>query len=121
MKNLQELQDIRDKMKTIVNTRENHDDSVNIIVGMATCGIAAGARDILNKFNEEILKRDIHGVMVSQSGCMGNCQYEPMVQIIDGDKKTTYVCITPEKVKKIVEQHIINKIPVTEFTIDQVK
>lgn len=121
MKSLQELQAIRDKMKATVNTRENSDNKMRIVVGMATCGIAAGARPVLNAFNEEILKRDIHNVMVSQTGCIGICQYEPVAEVYDGDTKTTYVKLTPEKVERIVVEHIIGKTPVTEFTIGAVK
>ncbi len=121
MKSLQELQAIRDKMKATVNTRDNQNCNMRIVVGMATCGIAAGARPVLNKFNEEILKRDIQGVMVSQTGCIGVCQYEPIAEIYDGDKKTTYVKLTPEKVERIVAEHIIGKTPVTEFEIGEVK
>lgn len=121
MKSLQELQAIRDKMKATVNIRDNQNCNMRIVVGMATCGIAAGARPVLNKFNEEILKRDIQGVMVSQTGCIGVCQYEPIAEIYDENKKTTYVKLTPEKVERIVAEHIIGKTPVTEFEIGEVK
>ncbi len=121
MKSLRELQAVRDRMKATVNTRDNQSCNMRIIVGMATCGIVAGARSVLNKFNEEILKRDIQGVMISQMGCIGVCQYEPIAEIYDGDKKTTYVKLTPEKVERIVAEHIIGKTPVTEFEIGEVK
>lgn len=121
MKSLQELQAIRDKMKATVNTRESGENKMRVVVGMATCGIAAGARPVLNAFNEEILKRDIHNVLVSQTGCIGICQYEPVAEVYDGDTKTTYVKLTPEKVERIVVEHIIGKTPVTEFTIGAVK
>ncbi len=122
MKSLRELQAIRDKMKASVNTREGAGEGkMRILVGMATCGIAAGARPVLNAFSEEILKRDIHDVIVSQTGCIGICQFEPVVEIIEGDKKTTYVKMDPEKVKRVVVEHVIGKNPVTEFTIGAVK
>lgn len=122
MKSLRELQAIRDKMKASVNTREGAGKGkMRILVGMATCGIAAGARPVLNAFSEEILKRDIHDVIVSQTGCIGICQFEPVVEIIEGDKKTTYVKMDPEKVKRVVVEHVIGKNPVTEFTIGAVK
>ena len=122
MKSLRELQAIRDKMKASVNTREGAGEGkMRILVGMATCGIAAGARPVLNAFSEEILKRDIHDAIVSQTGCIGICQFEPVVEIIEGDKKTTYVKMDPEKVKRVVVEHVIGKNPVTEFTIGAVK
>ncbi len=122
MKSLQELQAIRDKMKTnISTTRDNSEAQVRVVVGMATCGIAAGARPVLNAFNEEIAKRNITGVMVGQTGCIGVCQYEPVAEVFEGDKKTTYVKLTPEKVERIVVEHLIGKTPVTEFTIGAIK
>ena len=81
MKSLEELAAIRDKMKQTVNTREAAHDSTRVVVGMATCGIAAGARPVLNAFTEEVARRDLHGVLVTQTGCIGICQYEPVVEI----------------------------------------
>ena len=122
MKSLQELQAIRDKMKAnISTTRDNSDAKVRVVVGMATCGIAAGARPVLNAFNEEIAKRNVEGVMVGQTGCIGICQYEPVCEIFEGDKKTTYVKLTAEKVERIVVEHLIGKTPVTEFTIGAIQ
>ena len=119
MKSLQELQAIRDKMKAnISTTRDNSEAKVRVVVGMATCGIAAGARPVLNAFNEEIAKRGIEGVMVGQTGCIGICQYEPVVEVYQSDKeKVTYVQMTPEKAKKVVEEHIKNGKPVAEYTL----
>ena len=118
MKSLQELQAIRDKMKAnISTTRDNSEAKVRVVVGMATCGIAAGARPVLNAFNEAIAKRGIEGVMVGQTGCIGICQYEPVCEIFEGDTKTTYVKLDAEKVERIVVEHLIGKTPVTEFTI----
>lgn len=117
MKSLRELQAIRDKMKANVNTREGVEGKMRILVGMATCGIARGARPVLNAFTEELAKRDVHHAVVSQTGCIGICQYEPVVEIIEGDVKTTYVKVDAEKVKRIVSEHVIGKKPVTEFTI----
>ena len=74
MKSLEELAAIRDKMKQTVNTREAAHDSTRVVVGMATCGIAAGARPVLNAFTEEVARRDLHGVLVTQTGCIGICQ-----------------------------------------------
>ena len=98
MKSLEELAAIRDKMKQTVNTREAAHDSTRVVVGMATCGIAAGARPVLNAFTEEVARRDLHGVLVTQTGCIGICQYEPVVEVTcPGQEKVTYVKMTPEK------------------------
>ncbi len=122
MKSLRELQAIRDKMKSTVGVRGSSDNKVKILVGMATCGIAAGARPVLNAFSEEILSKDLTDkVVVSQTGCIGICQFEPVAEVVEGDKKTTYVKLDAEKAKRIVQEHIIGKQPVVEFTIGAVK
>ena len=118
MKSLEELAAIRDKMKQTVNTREAAHDSTRVVVGMATCGIAAGARPVLNAFTEEVARRDLHGVLVTQTGCIGICQFEPIVEVIDENgTKTTYVKMTPEKALRVVNYHIVNGNVVTEYTI----
>lgn len=121
MKSLRELQAIRDKMKANVNTRDGMEGKMRILVGMATCGIARGARPVLNAFSEELARRDITHAVVSQTGCIGICQYEPVVEIIEGDTKTTYVKMDVEKVRRVVSEHVIGKKPVTEFTIGALK
>lgn len=118
MKSLAELQAIRDKVKKQIDIREEKGDSTRILVGMATCGIAAGARSILNEFVDEIAKRGLNNVTVTQTGCIGICQYEPVVEVIvPGQEKVTYIKMTPEKVAKVVHNHIVNNNIVTEYTI----
>ena len=118
MKTLAELQAIRDKARAQIGIREEDKDAVRVLVGMATCGIAAGARPVLNAFTEEIARRDLAGVLVTQTGCIGLCQYEPIVEVtMPGQEKVTYVKMTPDKVGRVVAEHIIGGKPVTEFTI----
>ena len=118
MKSLQELAAIRDRMKQTVNTREAAHDTTRVVVGMATCGIAAGARPVLNAFTEEIARRELSGVLVTQTGCIGLCQYEPIVEVTTpGADKVTYVKMTPEKVSRVVAEHLIGGKPVVEYTI----
>ncbi len=118
MKSLAELQAIRDRAKAQLNIRQDNPDAIRILVGMATCGIAAGARPVLNAFTEEIAKRGLTNVTVTQTGCIGICQFEPVVEIeVPGEDKVTYVKMTPEKVAKVVNDHIVNKNVVTEYTI----
>ena len=118
MKSLAELQAIRDRMKDKVVIREGT-SSVRVVVGMATCGIAAGARPVLNAFVEAVNNENLADkVTVSQTGCIGICQFEPVVEIYEpGKEKTTYVKMTVEKVQKIVENHLKGGKVVSEFTI----
>jgi len=118
MKSLQELAAIRDKMKQTVSTREAAHDSTRVVVGMATCGIAAGARPVLNAFTEEVAKEGLHDVLVTQTGCIGICQYEPVVEVYEpGKEKVTYVKMTAEKAKRVVAEHLMRGSVVTEYTI----
>lgn len=118
MKSLAELQALRDKMKNTVGVRDAENDSTRIVVGMATCGIAAGARPVLTSFSDEVAKRGLDNVVVTQTGCIGICQYEPVVEVFEpGKEKVTYVHMTPEKAARIVTEHIVNGTPVAEYTI----
>ena len=115
MKSLAELQAIKEKMQNKVGIREESGDNIRVVVGMATCGIAAGARPVLTAFTDEVEKRN-------QTGCIGICQYEPVVEIFEqGKEKVTYVKMTPEKVAKIVTDHLVNGNVVSEYTIGSVK
>ncbi|MBQ4061573.1 MAG: (2Fe-2S) ferredoxin domain-containing protein [Clostridia bacterium] len=118
MKSLAELQAIRDKMKDKVSLREGSND-IRIVVGMATCGIAAGARPVLNAFVEEVAKQGVSDkATVTQTGCIGICQYEPVVEVFEAGKdKVTYVKMDAEKAKRIVVEHIRGGKPVYEYTI----
>ena len=118
MKSLAELQALREQMKGRVGIRHDGDSNIRVVVGMATCGIAAGARPVLAAFTDEVAKRGLTHVSVGQTGCIGICQYEPVVEVFEpGKEKTTYVKVTPEMVPAIVSQHIVNGAPVTEYTI----
>lgn len=118
MKTIAELQALRDEMKTKIGVRKDGEFRMRIVVGMATCGIAAGARPVLAALVKEVETRKLTDVVVSQTGCIGICQFEPVVEIYDTDgTKTTYVHMTPEKVPKVVAQHVVNGSPVVEYTI----
>ena len=119
MKTLAELMAIKEATMQKMTVREDTgDDAIRIVVGMATCGIAAGARPVLNAFVEEVAKRNLKGVTVSQTGCIGMCQYEPIVEVIQpGKEKVTYVKMTADKVAKVVNDHIVNGNPVVEYTV----
>lgn len=119
MKTIEELMAIRENAKKKMTVREDTgDENTRIVVGMATCGIAAGARPVLNAFVDEIAKRDLKGVTVSQTGCIGMCQYEPIVEVLEpGKEKVTYVKMTAEKAVKVVNDHIVNGNPIVDFTV----
>ena len=118
MKSLAELQAIRDKMRRQIDLRDSGDDRIRVVVGMATCGIAAGARPVLNAFLEEVAKRQLNNVTVSQTGCIGVCRLEPIVEVyVPGQEKVTYVKMTPDKVASIASEHLVNGRVVEEYTI----
>ena len=118
MKSLADLQAIRAKTLENINMRKEDDKAARVVVGMATCGIAAGARPVMLKFLEEIKDRDLQHVTVSQTGCFGMCRLEPMVDVIlPGQDKVTYVKVKPEMVDRIVTEHLVGGTPVAEYTI----
>ncbi len=121
MKSLAELNAIRDRMKDQVNIRKEDEvaDITRIVVGMATCGIAAGARPVLAAFSEGVASKHLTDkVMVTQTGCIGMCAYEPIVEILESGKdKVTYVKMTPEKAKEVIDKHLVRGQVVTEYTI----
>ena len=118
MKSLAELQAIKDRMKDKIVLREGAGD-VRVVVGMATCGIAAGARPVLNTLVEEVNKAGLYEkVTVSQTGCVGYCQLEPIVEVYEsGKEKVTYIHMTADKVKEIVEKHLKGGNVVSEYTV----
>ena len=118
MKSLAELQAIKNKMRDKVVLREGSSD-VRVVVGMATCGIAAGARPVLNAFVEEVNNSGLASkVTVSQTGCVGYCQLEPIVEVYEaGKEKVTYIHMTSDKAKEVVEKHLKGGNVVTEYTV----
>ena len=118
MKSLEELKAIREKMQAQMNLRQDDPDAIRVVVGMATCGIAAGAKPVLNAFLEQVQQRNLKNVTVSQTGCIGVCRLEPIVEVfIPGQEKVTYVKMKPEMVPAVVEQHLVNHNVVTDYTI----
>ena len=118
MKSLAELQAIKEKMKNKVVLREGT-TATRVVIGMATCGIAAGARPVLNTFVEEVNALGLMDtVTVSQTGCIGLCQYEPIVEIYEaGKEKVTYVKVDADKAKRIANEHLKGGKVVVEYTI----
>lgn len=118
MKSLAELAAIREKMKDRVVLREGQGD-IRVVVGMATCGIAAGARPVLSAFVEGVASEGLSDkVTVTQTGCIGICQYEPVVEIFEsGKEKVTYVKMNADKAKEVIEKHLKGGNVVAEYTI----
>ncbi|MCI5677167.1 MAG: (2Fe-2S) ferredoxin domain-containing protein [Clostridia bacterium] len=116
---IKELTEIRDRMKNQVTVREGG-NRFRVVVGMATCGIAAGARPVLASFVENVEKSGLSGeVVVSQTGCIGICQYEPVVEVFEaGKEKVTYVKMTAQKAAEVVKKHLVGGQIVEEYTID---
>ena len=118
MKSLAELAAIRERMQNKVVIREGA-AATRVVVGMATCGIAAGARPVLNAFVEGIAGANLGDkVTVTQTGCIGICQYEPVVEIFEeGKEKVTYVKVDAKKAAEIIEKHLIGGKVVEEYTV----
>lgn len=118
MKSLEELKSIRERMQKELSVRNQDDDHIRVVVGMATCGIAAGARPVLAAFLEEVEKRNLKNVTVTQTGCIGVCRLEPIVEVyVPGEEKVTYVKMDPGKAVHVVSEHLVNRHPVVAYTI----
>ena len=117
MKSLAELQTIRENTRLQLNLRHERPDNISVKVGLATCGINAGARQVLSKFVDELAERRIENVTVTAMGCVEKCDKEPIVEVlIPGEEKVTYVNMTPVKAVKVIQEHIVNKKVVAEYT-----
>jgi NADP-reducing hydrogenase subunit HndB len=107
MKSMEELLQIKNKAKIDMSARNQ--SGKRIVVGMATCGIAAGARPVMTALVEELKIRGVNDVSVTMTGCLGLCKLEPIVEVIDADgTKCTYVKMDANKAKRVVAEHIIN-------------
>ena len=117
MKSIEELKAIREQALEQIHMRKDS-GGTRVVIGMATCGIAAGARPVMLRFVEEVKTRNLSSVTVAQTGCIGVCRLEPIVEVYQpGEEKVTYVKMTPDKVARIVTDHIVNGQVVNEYTI----
>ena len=117
MKTLKELEQIREQTLKNLQLRNQEHSKLRVVVGMGTCGISAGARSVLNTLIQEVNNCHLEEVMITQTGCVGMCAYEPIFEVYDESEKTTYVHMTPEKVARVVNDHIVNGRPVEEYTV----
>lgn len=119
MKSLEELKAIRDRVQNQMGVRNETGSQMRVVVGMATCGIASGARPVLNTLADAVNEKGLKDVIVTQTGCIGLCQYEPIVEIYQpGREKVTYIKMDPEKAREVFEQHIVRGLIVSKYTLD---
>lgn len=117
MKTIQELEEIRKRTLDRVNQRMDR-TTTRVVVGMATCGIAAGARPVLLSIMEAAKEMGLNDVIVAQTGCIGVCRLEPIVEVIKpGEEKVTYIKMTPEKAKRIMKEHVLEGKVVDEYVM----
>ncbi len=122
MKSLEELKAIREKMHGQIGFRSENENGTRVVVGMATCGIASGARPILNELVNQVANRNLDQVSVTQTGCIGLCQYEPIVEVYKpGEEKVTYVKMTADKAVEVLEKHVIGGKVVEDYTLNKIK
>ena len=118
MKSLAELKAIREKMQNQVSLRSESADQTRVVVGMATCGIASGARPVLTTLSDAVQSKGLTNISVIQTGCIGLCQYEPIVEVLEpGKEKVTYVKMNPEKALEVLEKHLIGGQVISNYTI----
>ena len=118
MKSLAELKAIREKMQNQVSLRSESADQTRVVVGMATCGLASGARPVLTTLSDAVQSKGLTNISVIQTGCIGLCQYEPIVEVLEpGKEKVTYVKMNPEKALEVLEKHLIGGQVISNYTI----
>ena len=119
MKSIAEIKAIREKMQSQIILRENSEEGeTRLVVGMATCGISAGARPVFNTLVDEVAKRNLSKVKVTRAGCLGMCKLEPIVEVfVPGLEKVTYIQVDSEKAKRIISEHIVNGNVVNDYLI----
>ena len=123
MKSLEELRAIRAKMQGKVGVRAENENQIRVVVGMATCGIASGARPVLTALSDAVQEQNLsEKICVTQTGCIGLCQYEPIVEVMEpGKEKVTYVKMTPEKALEVHRMHLLGGKVVTKYTLSAVQ
>ena len=121
MKSLAELKAIRDRVQSQVSMRAEDHNHIRVVVGMATCGIASGARPVLTTLANAVQEKGLTDkVAVTQTGCIGLCQYEPIVEVMEpGKDKVTYIKMNPDKALEVVERHLIGGHVVEDYTLNK--
>ena len=119
MKSLEELRAIREKMQGKVGVRAENENQIRVVVGMATCGIASGARPVLTALSDAVQEQNLtEKISVTQTGCIGLCQYEPIVEVMEpGKPKVTYIKMNPQKAAEVVDRHLVGGHVIEEYTL----
>lgn len=121
IKSIEDLEKIRDEAKDLINLRKDNETKTRVVVGMGTCGIAAGARQTMLAILDELKKRNINDVIVTETGCIGLCKFEPLIDVIKpGQSKVTYVNVDADKARQIVVKHIINDKIIDDWVIPNI-
>lgn len=121
MKSIEELTSLCEKMKSQIELTGEYADKTRVVVGMATCGIASGARPVFGALKKAVEDKKMENIVVTQTGCIGLCQYEPIVEVTqNGREKVTYIKMTPEKMQEVVEEHLSKGNIVAKYTISSV-
>lgn len=121
MKTIEELNEIRKRAWDKVNPGIDRKNP-RIVVGMATCGIAAGAKPVYDAIKDEIINQSIDDIEIAQTGCIGICKLEPVVEVyMPGKEKVTYVKVTPTMCRRIIREHIMNGKVIDEYTMHVVQ
>jgi NADP-reducing hydrogenase subunit HndB len=117
VKSLEDLKKMRDEAIAKKNLK-SAEGQIQVIVGMGTCGIAAGARDTMKSVLDVIEKENLNGIVVTQTGCIGLCEKEPILQVVAGDQpKVTYGKVTPDVARQIMKEHVVGGSPVKSHQI----
>ena len=122
MKSIADIKAIREKMQAQIMNRDNFsaEAETRVVVGMATCGIAAGARPVFNELVDQVQKRGLDNVKVTRAGCLGMCKLEPIVEVfVPGQEKVTYVKVDAQKAKEIIEKHIVGGNICTDYLVGE--
>ena len=120
MKSLADLQALREKLKADIKLRRN--EGIVVVVGMGTCGIAAGAREVMSAILEELAARKLVDVQVRQTGCIGMCEKEVLVDVIrPNEPRITYGKVKPDDVRKIIGDHVVNGRIVEELVVGKIE
>ena len=119
IKSLEDLRKIKAESQKNTEARKNND--TQIIIGMGTCGIAAGAREVMAAVLVELAERNLHDVAVLQTGCIGMCQKEPLLDIVrPGEDRVTYGPVKPQDVSRIIAEHLVNGNVVEDLVVAKI-
>jgi NADP-reducing hydrogenase subunit HndB len=119
VKTIEDLKQLREKFKAETQTRYASD--IQIIIGMGTCGIAAGAREVMTTILDEIVKRNLQDVTVRQTGCIGMCEKEVLVDVVrPGEPRITYGNVRPADISKIIGEHVIKGHIVKDLVVGKI-